>query len=124
MDYLTLFFNDKKYERDLKSIIYFFNCLNKEEDWSKNLAKNYEKLSEERLDKLKSKLEELKSKGIYDYKKKNDYYKFFGSLYEKKEAIIFLIEKTVQDIDKFTSELLDKIDPNNPILAAQKIYDT
>ena len=123
MDDLILFFNDKKYEKDLKSIIYFFNCINKEDDWSKNLAKNYEKLSEERLDKLKSKLEELKSKGIYDYKKKNDYYKFFDSLYEKKEAIIFLIEKTVQDIDKFTSELLDKIDPNNPILTAQKIYD-
>ena len=124
MDDLILFFNDKKYEKDLKSIIYFFNCINKEDDWSKNLAKNYEKLSEERLDKLKSKLEELKSEGIYDYKKKNDYYKLFSSLYEKKEAIIFLIEKTVQDIDKFTSELLDKIDPNNPILTAQKIYDT
>ena len=123
MDDLILFFNDKKYEKDFKSIMYFFNCINKEDDWSKNLAKNYEKLSEERLDKLKSKLEELKSEGIYDYKKKNDYYKFFDSLYEKKEAIIFLIEKTVQDIDKFTSELLDKIDPNNPILTAQKIYD-
>ena len=41
-----LLFSSKKYELDLKSIFYFFNSINKEDKWSKELAKNYENLSE------------------------------------------------------------------------------
>ena len=41
MNDLTLLFNSKKYELDLKSIIYFFNCLNKDDKWNKNLSKTY-----------------------------------------------------------------------------------
>jgi hypothetical protein len=62
----------KKYELDLKSIFYFFNCLDKEDEWYKNLAKNYEKLSEKKLEELKKNLEKLKSEGIYDHEKKNN----------------------------------------------------
>ena len=47
---LALLFNSKKYELDLKSIIYFFNSLNKEDDWNKKLSNKYEKLSEMNLE--------------------------------------------------------------------------
>ena len=124
MDDLTLFFNGKKYELDLKGIFYFFNCLNKEDEWYKNLAKNYEKLSEKKLEELKQNLEQLKKEGIYEHEKKNNYSKLFTSLYEKKEAIVFLSKKIGEDTNKFIDELSDRIDPNNPTLTVQKICDT
>jgi hypothetical protein len=120
IDDLTLFFNGKKYELDLKGIFYFFNCLNKEDEWYKNLAKNYEKLSEKKLDELKDNLKQLKKEGIYDHQKKNDYSKLFTSLYEKKEAIVFLSKKIDQNIDTFIKELSERIDPNSPTLTIQK----
>ena len=124
IDDLTLFFNGKKYELDLKGIFYFFNCYNKADEWYKNLTKNYEKLSEKKLEELKENLEQLQKEGIYDHEKKNDYSKFFTSLYEKKEAIIFLRKNIDKDIKKFTDELSDRIDPNSPTLTVQKIIDT
>ena len=124
MDDLTLFFNGKKYELDLKGIFYFFNCLNKEDEWYKNLAKNYEKLSEKKLEELKQNLEQLKKEGIYEHEKKNNYSKLFTSLYEKKEAIVFLSKKIGEDTNKFIDELSDRIDPNSPTLTVQKICDT
>jgi hypothetical protein len=120
MNDLTLLFNSKKYELDLKSIIYFFNCLNKDDKWNKNLTKTYENLSEMNLSELKKNLEKLKKDGIYDHQTKNNYSKLFTSLYEKKEAIDFLRKKTNKDI----SELYDRIDPNSPTITTQKIDDT
>ena len=117
---LVLLFNSKKYELDLKSIIYFFNSLNKEDDWNKKLSNKYEKLSEMNLEDLKKNLEELKKEEIYDYQIKNNYSKIFTSLYEKKEAIDFLLKKINSNIE----ELYDRIDPNSPTITIQKIDDT
>ena len=117
---LALLFNSKKYELDLKSIIYFFNSLNKEDDWNKKLSNKYEKLSEMNLEDLKKNLEELKKEEIYDYQIKNNYSKIFTSLYEKKEAIDFLLKKINSNIE----ELYDRIDPNSPTITIQKIDDT
>jgi hypothetical protein len=122
MNDLIKLFSSKKYELDLKSIFYFFNSLNKEDEWSKELAKNYENLSEKKLGELTKNLEQLEKEGIYEYKeheKKNNYSKLFTSLYEKKEAIDFLLKKVNQDI----SELYDRIDPNSQTLTIQKIDD-
>jgi len=45
IDDLTLLFNSKKYEMDLKSIIFFFKCFRKDDEWNKKLLNKYEKLS-------------------------------------------------------------------------------
>ena len=47
---LTLLFNSKKYEMDLKSIIFFFKCFRKDDEWNKKLLNRYEKLSEMNLE--------------------------------------------------------------------------
>ena len=124
MDDLTLFFNSTKYEFDLKCIFFFFHCLNKEDEWYKNLIKKYEKLSEKNLEEIKLNLEQLKKEGIYDYEKMNNYFKLFTFLYEKEEAIIFLNKKINQDTKKFIEELSNKLEPNNLTLTVEKIYDT
>ena len=43
VDDLTLLFNSKQYELDLKSMIYFFDSLNKDDDWNKKNKKKYKK---------------------------------------------------------------------------------
>ena len=50
IDDLTLLFNSKKYEMDLKSIIFFFKCFRKDDEWNKKLLNRYEKLSEMNLE--------------------------------------------------------------------------
>ena len=120
MDDLKLLFNSKKYELYLESIIYFFNNFDKNNEFSLNLSKEYEKLSELNLNELKEKLNKLKDLGIYDYQTKNNYSQFFTSLYRKKEAIDFLIKKINVDI----SILYDRIDPNSPKVTIQNIDDT
>ena len=82
--------------------------------------KKYEYLSEMDLAELKKNLEQLRKDAIYDYQTKNNYSKIFTALYEKKEAIDFLLSK----IDKDISELYDRIDPNNPIVTIHNIDDT
>jgi len=103
MDDLILLFSSKKYELDLKSIFYFFNSYNKEDQWSKELAQKYGNLSEMKLEELKENLKNLDGSGIYkaeneneienENKNKNNYSNLFTSLYEKKEAIDFLRKK-------------------------------
>ena len=120
---LTLIFKSKKYEMDLKSIIYFFeNFQNNDnkDDWIKKLSVKYNNLSEMDLKDLEIKLKELKDSGIYDYEGNNNYCKLFTSLYEKKEAIDFLLLKTNQDINN----LYEKIDPTNPSITMENIQDT
>ena len=126
---LTLIIKSKKYEMDLKSIIYFFESLNFEKDdnkdkWNEKISKKYAKLSEMNLEELKKNLKELKDNGIYDYDhdydEKNIYIKIFTSLYEKKEAIDFLLSKANQDI----SGLYDRIDPTNKAITINNIQDT
>ena len=119
-DNLFLLFNSKKYELDIKSIIYFFNYLNKEDEWLKNLSKNYSKLSEMNLNELKKNLKEFPDNKIFDYQEKNtNYLKLFRALYEKRESIDFLNEKTNSDI----IILYDRMDPNSPTITIQNLYD-
>ena len=47
---LTLLFNSKKYEMDLKSIIFFFKCFRKDDERNKKLLNKYKKLSEMNLE--------------------------------------------------------------------------
>ena len=120
---LTLIFKSKKYEMDLKSIIYFFeNFQNNDnkDDWIKRLSLKYNNLSELDLKDLEINLKELKDNGIYDYEENNNYCEIFTSLYQKKEAIDFLLLKTNQDINN----LYEKIDPTNPSITLENIQDT
>ena len=118
---LTIIFKSKKYEMDLKSIIYFFECYNPNDtNWNKNFPKGFEKLSTVDLEELKIILNELKENGIYNYNEKINYYKIFTSLYEKKEAIDFLISKKNLNI----TYLEDRIDPIIQNLTLKNIQDT
>jgi len=121
IDDLTIILKSKKYEKDLKSIIFFFESLNPADNlWKTNFPEVYETLSEADLEDLKRILGELKTKGIYDYEKNNDYVKLFTSLYEKKEAIDFLKSKKIQDM----KYLRDRIDPIVQNLTLEDIEDT
>ena len=118
---LTILLKSKIYEMDLKKIIFFFECFEiNDEYWNKKLSKKYEKLSEMSLNELKKNLRELKCNKIYDYQIKEHYYKLFNSLYEKKDAIDFLLSKTNDEINA----LLERIDPFNRIITLKNIQDT
>ena len=117
---LNILFNSKKYELDLESIIYFFNCLKKDDKWIKDLSKKIEKLSDMNLTNMKKNLQELQKAQIYDYQTKNNYFKLFTSLYGKKETIDFLHKK----INKNINELYERIDPNSPTITIQRLDDT
>ena len=127
---LTLIFKSKKYEMDLKSIIYFFENLkfpntNNEDTFKEKIPSKYKKLSEMNLEDLKQSLKELKTNGIYDYEETNKNYKLFTSLYEKKEAIDFLISKTNEsNTNQNISSLYKKIDPTNRTITIKNIEDT
>jgi len=65
--------NSKKYEMIVKSIKYFFDNLS---DKKLILSKNINS-SEMKLETLKTTLEDLKKKDIYDYEMSNPYYRIF-----------------------------------------------
>ena len=73
IDDLTILFRSEKYKFDINSMIFFFECLNKEnEKWDNNewIKKLYEykDLSAEKFKETKEKLSELSSNEIYNYK--------------------------------------------------------
>ena len=108
---------------DIKSIIYFFRNLNIKRNkniWNKIISNEYERLSEMKLEDLKNNLRKLKYNKIYDYERKNENYKFFTCLYDKKKAIEFLLTKTDEDIN----ELYNRIDTKNKKIAIKNIQDT
>ena len=117
---IIILFNSKKYELDLKSLLFFFNNFSEDKKWDIKLLNKYEKLSDMNLKDMKNYLEVLKKEGIYDYQAKNNYSKLFTSLYEKKEAFDFLNSK----INKGINELYNMIDPNYPVLTIKDIDDT
>ena len=117
---LTILFKSKKYETDLKSIIFFFECINPDDNnWKKKIPKECETLSKKGFDDLKKILGDLKKNNIYNYEDKTNYFKLFTSLYEKKEAIDFLLSK----VDKDITYLYDKIEPTNRTITIEKIKD-
>ena len=113
---LEILIKSKKYEVIIKSIKYFFDCLNK-----KLVLPTYLYLSIMNLTKIKLVLKELRDKNIYDYQSKNFYYKIFTSFYEKREAIDFLLSKI--DID-LKQSLQYKLDPYNKNISIKDIDDT
>jgi hypothetical protein len=124
---LSLLFKSKVYEMVLKSIIYFFKNLNFPQDNKDNFIAKIPDISKiEDLEKLKENLDDLKDKHqIYDYTQPKENYKFFTSLYEKKEAIDFLLEKIKEsDVEKNIKNLYDRIDPTNRTITINNIDDT
>ena len=122
---LKLLIKSKKYENIIKSINYFFkNFMNKEIILSKNKNsnKNDFNLSGEKLANLKAILNELKD--IYDYKSDSSYYKVFTSIYEKKEAIDFLLKYIKIDSKILKEKLKKKLDPTNRSITIKDIDDT
>jgi len=120
IDDLTIILKSKKYEMDLKRIAFFFKCFNpNDKKWNNIFPKEYETLSKIELEELKKILIHFKKNKIYDYEKKNNYLKLFTFLYEKREAIDFLLSNTNKDI----KYLYDRIIPNNQILTIKDIQD-
>ena len=124
---LTILFKSEKYNSIINSRIFFFDCLNNKkekwenEEWNNKLTE-YKDLSIKDFDKIKAKLIELQDKKIYDYKTVGDYNKLFNCLYDKKEAIDYLIEKIEKNED--INDLQNKIDPTNTTIKAENIADT
>ena len=121
---MTIIVNRKIYEKDIKSIFYFFNNFQKDnKEWNKFLLPEYEKEME--IEKLKNNLEEMKEKKIYNYSnenssKKSNYIRLFNCLYDKKQAYEFLLKHTTEDIKM----LNEKLDPNNSTITYKDIQDT
>ena len=124
MDELTILFNTKKYDLEIKSIISFFECFPADDDdLSKKLSKDYLNLSEKNPLDIKKKLNELNDKEIYNYRGNNNYYtKFFKSLNNKKEAIEFIFEKINKNIN--IDYLEDKIQPTNRTISLEDVIAT
>ena len=117
---LKMLINSKKYEIILKSIKYFFdNCLDKKLNLPKNIN-----LSELSLDILKSTLIQLKNKDIYDYESTSPYYRVFTSIYEKKEAIDFLLKYINTKEIVLRNKLIENLDPTNRSISIKDIDDT
>ena len=118
---LILMFKNKKYEMDIKSIIYFFESFqNDNKNWNEKLSNKLTNLSEMDLQELKKNLKELRNNGIYDYENRNNYYTLFNCLYNKREAIDFLLFKSNRDI----SYLYDRINPINSTITEKDLKDT
>ena len=117
---LKMLINSKKYEIILKSIKYFFdNCLDKKLNLPKNIN-----LSELSLDILKSTLIQLKNKDIYDYESTSPYYRVFTSIYEKKEAIDFLLKYINTKEIVLRNKLIENLVPTNRSISIKDIDDT
>ena len=117
---LKMLINSKKYEIIVKSIKYFYdNFLDKKLNLPKNIN-----LSELSLDNLKSTLIHLKNNDIYDYESKSPYYRVFTSIYEKKEAIDFLLKYINIEEIVLSNKLKENLDPTNRSISIKDIDDT
>ena len=118
---LDIFFNSKKYELDIKSIIFFFNCHFQKDDWNEKLLQNdFEKGWEKDFKNIQNDLDKLNTNQIYDYTNIKYYNKLFTCLYEEEEAIDFLFNRTSDDILK----LKDKIQPTDTTINIKDLLDT
>ena len=117
-DELSLLFHFDSYEKDIKSIFYFFDNFHKDENWNKILCPKYKEISQKNMVEY---LKELKEKQIYDYEKekqqnKSNYIRLFNCLYKKQEAYDFLNQKHDN-----IGILYEKLDPNIQTLKASDI---
>ena len=119
---LKMIINSKKYENIVKSIKYFFdNFSNKKLTSLENININ---LSEMSLSILLKTLNQLKRDEIFDYESNSHYYSVFISLYEKKEAIDFLMSKLDTDLHDFEVKLITHYDQTNRRISIKDIEDT
>ena len=96
IDELTILFKSKKYEMDIKSIIFFFEYLQKDNiKWNDKL-KIIQKSWEEDFKTIKNDLNNLKGNEIYYYTNIKNYNKLFTCLYDKKNQSIIYFLKQVQ----------------------------
>jgi len=114
---LKILIKSKIFEKDIKSMKYFFENLNIKK-LSIDIPKDLE-LSKMNLKDLKSYLSKLENKNIYDYKSNNYYCKIFTSLYKKIEALDFLKKKLYINIDY----LKERLDPTQRTLKIKHIDD-
>ena len=120
IDELTILFKSKKYEMDIKSIIFFFEYFQKDNVTWNDKLKIIPKSWEEDFKTIKKDLNNLKENEIYDYTNIKNYNKLFTCLYDKKEAIDYLYSKTSPEILK----LKDKIQPTDITISIQDVLDT
>ena len=112
---LKIIIKSKKYEFIIKCMKFFFDNFAK-----KRLSlPKYIELSTMKLKDLIKTLKKLKEDNIFDYESKCNYYKVYTSLYEKKEAIEFLLNK----IDTNLNDLKAKFDPSIKIISIKDIDD-
>ena len=121
---LKMIINSKKYEMIVKSIKYFFDIFfekfsKKNLSWPKNIT-----LFEMNLKTLENTLKELKRAEIYDHEQNSPYYRVFTSIYAKREAIDFLIDKINLNVKNLRIKLIDKLDPTNHSISVKDIDDT
>ena len=126
---LNILFKIKKYEMDIKSIIFFFEFFQKDNSiWNQKLdKKKFENIFRKKENEqendfkiIKQYLTELKDNKIYDYDNIQNYNKLFAYLYDKKEAIDFLFSKLDQNI----TYLYDIIQPNDSTISITNIRNT
>ena len=129
---LKMIIKSKQYENIVKSIKYFFdNFSDKNLSSLNNMNLN---LSEISLTELKNNLEQLKRDiifgqnaavvhDIFNYESNSSFYQVFLSIYEKKEAIDFLISKLKMNIKSFKDDLIEKLDPTNRSISIRDIDD-
>ena len=117
---LTIIIKSKKYEMVVKSIKFFFDNFSGKKI---TLPKDIE-LSEMNLKDLQRTLNDLKKANIFDYQSNSPFYSVFTSIYEKKEALDFLISKINSDTNKFINTIKDKLDPTNRSISIKDIDDT
>jgi len=73
---------------------------------------------------LETTLKELKREEIYNYEQNSPYNRVFTSIYEKREAIDFLIDKIKLNVKDLRIILKDKLDPTNRSISVKDIDDT
>ena len=126
IDDLKILINSKKYEMIVKSIKYFFNNFFNFSDKKLVLSKIIN-LSEMDLKTLRKTLSDLKKSDIYDHEANSPYYRVFISIYEKKEAIDFLmrnIKSNDKEFKELSKKLQYKLDPTNRSISIDDIKDT
>ena len=60
-DELSFLVNFDSYERDIKSIFYFFDNLKNDENWNKILDKKYKEITKDKIEKYLKELKEKKN---------------------------------------------------------------
>ena len=116
---LNIFFKCKKYEIDIKSIKYFFDTFLSQK---LRVTKFIDLSKMKKLKDVKSALQKLKKENIYDYESKSYYFKIYTSLYNKREALDFLMEKITNNTN--LEYLKTKLNPTQRRINIKHIEDT